>query len=64
MTVPINFGSQWLNKHRVKTIFEENGNKIELYDRCVRLVAKLNICVKNIVHTVLDKVNKSAGPKP
>ena len=54
MTVQIN----------LKMIFEEKGNRIELYDKCVKLVAKRSIVVKNVVHTVLDKVNKSMTPKP
>ena len=52
MTVPMNLGSHWLNSNHVKTIFDEKGNRIELHGVSVKLVAKRNIVVKNLVHTV------------
>ena len=64
MTVPMNLGSHWLNKHHVKTIFDKKGNRIEMHGISVKLVAKRNIVVKNLVHTVLEKVNKSRTEKP
>jgi hypothetical protein len=64
MTIPMNLGSHWLNKHEVKTIFTEEGNKIEVKNRNVKLVGKRKIVIKNLVHTVLDKENNSRISQP
>ena len=64
MTVPMNLGSHWLNKNHVKTIFDKSGNRIEMHGISVNLVARRNIVVKNLVHTILEKVEKARTKKP
>jgi len=64
MVVPLNFGSSWMKRHGVKTVFGSEGNRIELYNRSVALVAKRKIVVKNLVHTVLEKANKTKSAVP
>ena len=64
MTVPMNLGSYWLNKNNVKTIFAKDGNRIEMHGISVNLVAKRKIVVKNLVHTVLEKMEKARTKKP
>ena len=65
MTVPCNLGSDWLTKHKVKTMFMDSGNQIELYDKLVKLVPKRKVLVKNLISTVINKVeeNKQSYPK-
>jgi len=64
MTIPVNLGSNWLNKNEVKTIFTEEGNRIEVGNRSVNLIGKRKIVVKNLVQTVLDKEIKASTFQP
>ncbi|MCP4267881.1 MAG: hypothetical protein GY777_20315, partial [Candidatus Brocadiaceae bacterium] len=65
MTVPCNLGSDWLTKHKVKTMFKDSGNQIELNNKLVTLVPKNKFLVKNLISTVINKVeeNKQSYPK-
>ncbi len=40
----------------LKTRFKDSGNQIELYDKLVTLVPKRKVLVKNLISTVINKV--------